>query len=279
MKIIQVLTGLFLFPAIAFCQIPNPSFEDWTDSFPDGWYTNSSPPSLLPVIMSTDAHTGDFALKCQIVDDSGIPFGPYIQPATVSHGFPYTLNDTVLYGYYKADLIGSNLGLVEVWIYDSLLNQVGAGLALLPTTQTYTQFSIPIIYTPGSYANELSIIIQMTDTSATGNFSVGSYFLLDDLTFQDSATVNINTPEKNHYTISPNPANDHITIQGDFSNRKKQYVAIYDVTGKKLFSDNLSPLSENSVNSIDVSSIPPGCYIMLITDGERSSSKKLIINR
>ncbi len=279
MKLINAILLLMVLPVIAICQIPNASFENWTNSAPDDWQINSSPPSLLPVTQSTDAHSGNYALRCEIVDDSGIPFGPFVQPSSTSHGFSYTQNDSVLYGFYKADMINSNLGLVEVWIYDSLLNQIGAGFAMLPSIANYTEFAIPIIYTPGSVPYEMSIIIQMTDTDTTGGFNVGSYFLIDDLSFTHTSTVNIGKPIQSYYSVSPNPANDVIAVHADFLNREKIYYTIYDIMGKKILSDQIHAVSANSTDNIDVSSLNPGNYLMIITDGKNSSTKKIVISR
>ena len=279
MNIYKLVIGLLLIPTFSFCQIPNHSFESWTDSVPDNWITNSSPPSLLPVLPSTDAHTGNFSLQCQIVDDSGFPFGPYIQPASGSYGFPYNDNDSILYGFYKSNLIGSNLGLVEVIVYDSLLLPIGAGISFLSSSTNFTEFTVPIIYLPGAIASEMTIIIQMSDTDSTSIFNVGSYFLIDDLSFTHTSSVNIQTPDENYYSVSPNPATDFMTIHADLSMRRKQYYAIYDVTGKKILSDHLIAINDDSTSAIDVSSLPTGNYLMVITDGENSATKKIIINR
>jgi hypothetical protein len=277
MNFIKLLSALLLLPFLSISQIPNASFEDWTNFIPDGWATNVSPP-LLPVSSSTDAHTGLYALKGEVVNDAGIAFGPFIQPLnSAGFGFPVSNNDTMLYGFYKSGVIGGNLGLVEVWAYDSLLMQVGAGYGYLDSQATYKEFAIPVIYVPGSQAKYMVIIIQMTDTAISGSFNVGSYFLIDDLSFTKTSTVDIRHAEKLNYCVSPNPATDFINISGAFDSRKKQYLSIYDVTGKKIVHEIVQS-ADNNV-SIDVQNIPAGNYILLMTDGQHSVSEKIIISR
>jgi len=277
MYLLKILSGLLLLPVLGLAQIPNPSFENWTNLNPDGWLVNISPPLLLPVSSSNDARTGSYALKGEIVNDLGLPFGPFIEPTSTGLGFPVSSNDTGFYGFYKADLIGSNLGLVEVLVYDSLFNQIGAGITYLTTDTTYSEFYVPIIYSSGAHAKEMSVIFQMTDTDSTGSFNVGSYFIIDDLSFEHTSTVNLSTPEKSFYNVSPNLIIDHIVISTADITSRNQYISIFDASGKKLLSKNLRP-SENEL-IIDVSLIPSGIYILAITDGEHSHSRKILIGR
>src|SRR5687767_438297 len=125
------LVCLLVIPISAFNQIPNPSFEDWSNSLPDDWFTNSTPPDLIPVCSSTDAHAGSYALKCEIVDDHGVAFGPFLQPVSSNYGFPIMQNHSTLYGWYKSGPVGTNLGLIEAWAYDAAGNQIGVGITYL----------------------------------------------------------------------------------------------------------------------------------------------------
>jgi hypothetical protein len=277
MRLLKILTSLLLLPLFGIAQIPNSSFENWTNLIPDGWLVNISPPLLLPVSSSNDARTGSYAIKGEIVDDFGLAFGPYIKPVTSGLGFPVSQNDTAFYGFYKADLIGSNLGLVEVQVYDSLYNQIGAGITYLTSDTNYSEFYVPIIYSSGATAKEMSVIFQMTDTDSTVSFNVGSYFIIDDLSFEHTTTVGLSAIEKSFYAVSPNPANDHIIIRTANSSSRNQYINIYDASGKKLLSNNMVAFRNELF--LDVSLIPAGFYILAITDGEHSHSQKILISR
>lgn len=70
--------------------------------------------------------------------------------------------------------------------------------------------------------------------------------------------------------IFPNPADTKINISSQLNIDK---VDLYDITGKLILTTN-KPKS----NVIDVSAITNGMYLLKIYSGERSSTKKLVIN-
>jgi hypothetical protein len=278
MNLLKVITGILLLPVLAVGQIPNASFENWSNLIPDGWIANVSPPLLLPVSSTTDAHTGNYAIKGEIVDDLGVAFGPYITPVSSGLGFPVTNNDTAVYGFSKASLIGSNLGLVEVSVYDSLFHLVGSGITFITNDSDYSEFYIPVIFSPGTIAYQMSIIIQMTDTDSTSSFNVGSYFIIDDLSFEHTSTVNIQSPRKDVYSVSQNPADDYITIHSSDAASKNQFVTICDVAGRKILSKNLVMTDDNNF-VLNISSLTNGIYILAVTDGRNRHSEKIIVRR
>jgi hypothetical protein len=278
MNLLKVITGILLLPVLAVGQIPNASFENWSNLIPDGWIANVSPPLLLPVSSTTDAHTGNYAIKGEIVDDLGVAFGPYITPVSSGLGFPVTNNDTAVYGFSKASLIGSNLGLVEVSVYDSLFHLVGSGITFITNDSDYSEFYIPVIFSPGAIAYQMSIIIQMTDTDSTSSFNVGSYFIIDDLSFEHTSTVNIQSPRKDVYSVSQNPGDDYIILHSSNAASKNQFVAICDVAGRKILSKNLVMTDDNNF-VLNISSLTNGIYILAVTDGRNRHSQKIIVRR
>ena len=69
--------------------------------------------------------------------------------------------------------------------------------------------------------------------------------------------------------VYPNPANSKINISSQF---KIDKIDLYDMLGKLILTNK----SESNV--IDVSAITNGMYLLKIYSGERSSTKKLVIN-
>jgi len=74
----------------------------------------------------------------------------------------------------------------------------------------------------------------------------------------------------NDIKVYPNPANTKINISSQLNIDK---VDLYDITGKLILTTN-KPKS----NVIDVSAITNGMYLLKIYSGERSSTKKIVIN-
>lgn len=73
-------------------------------------------------------------------------------------------------------------------------------------------------------------------------------------------------------SLYPNPSNGHFTIQLKDSNEASN-IEIVSILGQKVFTKENSNTSLVSINNI-----PKGIYIVHITQGSRTSSKKIIIN-
>lgn len=71
------------------------------------------------------------------------------------------------------------------------------------------------------------------------------------------------------FVIFPNPAIDYITLS---SNNTIEDIKIYDVTGKQV-----KTVISNQPNTIDVSFLPQGLYVVKCTVGDTHVTKKLIV--
>lgn len=77
-------------------------------------------------------------------------------------------------------------------------------------------------------------------------------------------TTGINETVKNNLTIFPNPVSDQLFIKSDKPFSKNYSSEVYNVTGEKVKSVELSP---QQINGIDVSKLTSGLYVVMITDG------------
>lgn len=83
------------------------------------------------------------------------------------------------------------------------------------------------------------------------------------------------TFEANSISLYPNPSNNNITIHNNNSVEKITKIAIYDISGKMIYSLNNS---DSSSISIDVSYFSKGMYFVeLVTDNNAKIIKKLLI--
>jgi len=69
----------------------------------------------------------------------------------------------------------------------------------------------------------------------------------------------------------PNPATNLVTIT---SEGQAMTLDIFDITGKEILSRQMS----GTINTIDVSQMTKGLYIVKVQQGEKSSCQKLVIN-
>lgn len=78
-----------------------------------------------------------------------------------------------------------------------------------------------------------------------------------------------NSSINNPINIFPNPSSDFISVTCQSKTKNPQF-EIIDVTGRKI--------SSTEQNQIDVSKLPQGLYLLKITDGELSFSKRFVKN-
>jgi hypothetical protein len=118
------------------------------------------------------------------------------------------------------------------------------------TSQTY----MPLLN--GNYT------VRVTDS--TGCYATSTIYNL--------TTVTIDNIENNYsIVIYPNPANSTLTIEATGGN-KPLLANIYNAQGQLV----ISSVVEKQKNSIDISSLNPGIYIISIFDGEKQTNKKII---
>lgn len=97
-----------------------------------------------------------------------------------------------------------------------------------------------------------------------------TYF--DDLSFFKNATASLKNNEIEGFATYPNPiTNNKFTISS--YNLGTKQVSIFSVIGKKVFSTSFTGLKKN----LDVSVLNSGTYILKVTEGEKTATKKLVI--
>ncbi|MDG4945548.1 T9SS type A sorting domain-containing protein [Weeksellaceae bacterium KMM 9713] len=100
------------------------------------------------------------------------------------------------------------------------------------------------------------------------NYGGDAYY--DNIRINDTASTNDIASTKSVSAVYPNPAKDVVNIKlaNDF-NAAKTLVTVTNVSGKKV-------ASFDSVNKVNVANLPAGVYILTITDGTKTETKKLI---
>ena len=262
-----------------FSQIPNAGFENWTMDDPDGWSTldfgfyNS-------VTQSSDNHSGSSAAKLEIVDFGGNPIYAFMFADSIGvserHG---SLN-----GYYKF-IPQSDKDVLDIAVLmsdGSVFNFIGGGfLEFGGTVSSYTQFSVPIDYFSSETPDTAWIEFIVVDTSKDGSGGIGSYALIDDLSFGGPTDVEPVDQIPSAYSLKqnyPNPFNPSTKII--FSITEQSYVdlTVYDILGNeitKLVSDNY-PAGEYSVD-FNAENLPGGVYIARLSAGKYLNAIKMTL--
>jgi len=98
--------------------------------------------------------------------------------------------------------------------------------------------------------------------------------------FRTAPPVGIDEPGLNgKINIYPNPAENTVYVQLKDKLDLSLRITITDLVGKKVYEKDFLPGVGNKILSLDVSSLQNGIYMLRVTDGENTFTKKLIIKR
>lgn len=271
-----------IIPGFIFSQIPNSSFENWTDGYPDGWLTTSSPLAVT-VTKSNDAHDGSSALKGEVINYLNIfPYGAWI----FSDNFPVSERYTSVKGYIKfSPQTDQDTFFGSVWV-QSQDTSVSIGVGFVEITQAsanYVQFEIPIGYyselAPG-YMN-LLFTNSSIDTS-DGLMTIGSNFILDHLTLSSITGLEreINTAPKGFLLEQnyPNPFNPQTKIRYGIPENAYVKLVVFDNMGHEIRTlVNQNQLAGNYIVNFNAANLASGTYFYRIEAGEFIQSRRMLV--
>jgi hypothetical protein len=92
----------------------------------------------------------------------------------------------------------------------------------------------------------------------------------------DNALSTINF-EFDNFNLWPNPSNGSINISFNLDENNDVAIDIYDITGRLISRKNYKNASNNFDENINFRSIAKGFYIINIASGNKSTTKKIII--
>lgn len=90
----------------------------------------------------------------------------------------------------------------------------------------------------------------------------------------DNCILSVTDLTLEEFAIYPNPANDYVTVRWDITNQVHG-VEIYDISGKRLI--NLGLDNATLEQTIDVSALSAGLYMVRIFSDQDTATKKLVI--
>ena len=187
--------------------VPNGDFEEWETHIlgyenPVGW-TNPNPAiagslGILTVYPSDDAAQGNFSVFLETKDTIAyiipglITLGEFVinfvtATASVEGGIPFTDRPLALTGSYKSYPAADDYGMVIVQFtkFNSakgVRDTIAAGVMTFPgTVDTWTNFSIPIVFNTEDNPDTMNIIVVSSNMAAPK--ADGSMYI-DNLAFE-----------------------------------------------------------------------------------------------
>lgn len=256
---------------LGFAQIPNASFENWSNAglsqSPDGWVEMNSAQNpgtdAVSAVLSPAEDGWAVRLENVIAQSGGVVRAALI---TGADGFAYTLKPATLNGYLRYQPVGMHDEcriVVQFTRFNHVTRQreiIGEGsLTRHDFMWEYELFSIPITYTTHLFPDTAIITCY---AGSEQDPQKGSVLELDDFNFDESATgVVIIDGDELGLKTSPNPAGEVMYLNNDYVEKHGSKYVIYDVKGKMMMT---APLEQNK--GIDVGFLKDGEYFLLIYD-------------
>jgi hypothetical protein len=264
-KIFIITIGLIALINLSFGQIPNPSFEIWTEQHPEGWraYWNSPYSPYTFETISENSHNGSIAVKSDIVLT-----GPYYNPSglysaneTTDFYFPVSQKPLELKGWFILQTNGLDTLTVNVTMKSSG-TIVGQGEFLTSTTNlTFSEFTANINYSASTIPDSMKIVITFNHGTPWSGHS-GSYFIIDDLSFGFVDGVN-EIQQDQSIIIAQNTVSETISIKSSRI-EKINSVEFFNSFGQTI--KIISPVTE--FENINVSEFPHGVYLYRILNSD-----------
>jgi len=120
-----------------------------------------------------------------------------------------------------------------------------------------------------SFNQDISSWCVYNISSEPSSFSTNSSLTEDNMPVWGSCpTASVDDQNQFNISIYPNPTSDIVYIDGNYSQLK---VVVYDMLGKQV-------MNKPVTNSIDISQLEKGVYILQLSDGAKLTTQRIIKN-
>jgi len=306
-KILLICLSLFISANLLRAQtVPNGGFEDWTANtggtyayeLPDQWKTTDSASLALTggvfhsaVKEGSLTHGGSYALKLigwtTIFGNApGAASNGDIDITTLSiiKGSADTVRHRTLNGFYIFTPVGGDtchiIATLVKWNSTTNMRDTIATGEFSTNDATgataYSPFSVDFNYVNWTDNPDTMVVLILTSRLNIPSGNPGTVLYVDDLSFTGVVGIDDISSNINSVKLYPSPASSTMTIKVDLKQTRPLHFAIYDITGKHVFSDVIEP----NETRVDVSNFAAGNYSLHLMDGSKKAySTSFIISR
>lgn len=257
-KLYTLLFAVVAFSATAQNLVTNGSFDTeltgWTAGFPTSY--------TLPTLVPGDGSDGSNSVRyvAAAATTGFYQKVPVVAGNTIKISFWYKVTggdgtDVRIWSNYEdaGGVVIYQAGTSNSAVGDPLRNDNG----YLESIPTWTQHEITVVVPANAVLLSLAVRAYSGSTVSFDQFSVVDQ------------TLGLNKNSIEGLKVYPNPVTNGILYINTDANTSKE-VAIFDVLGKQV----VNTTTENAVN---VSNLNAGVYIVKITEGGKTASRKLVI--
>ncbi len=281
--LINIMIALLCATFLSAQNVPNGGFEDWVDGEPVDWTTNNFT-NFATITQTQPGHSGTYALKGQAFEIDNKNYGPNLLSGLDDLGIPVSQNYHKLSFYYKFDNGGNDRLICAVIIADENFMTLGSGgWEQDETVDFFALATITILYSdPGGTAAHANIQFITVDDFGSGQPSVDSWFIIDDVEFSGVVSVNDDNsivPDKPHlYNNYPNPFNPSTTIYYSLPVTSNVTLKIFNTLGEEVsvLVNSVMEAGTHEVN-FEASQLNSGIYFYQLRTGNFVETKKMML--
>ena len=100
---------------------------------------------------------------------------------------------------------------------------------------------------------------------------------VEDYTINVMTSLSVNQDKLSYFTIYPNPNNGEFSIQVNSASSNNILVEVFDLRGREIFNNSFNS-SSNIRETINLSNVQSGIYMVRVSDGSGKATKKIVIN-
>ena len=295
MKKIILFCAAIVAATSSFAQIPNASFENWTNTggfnTPTGWDNLNATTSLASTYTCTKGTPGYagasyLQLTSKTVTGFGVVPGVAVSgvldvtAAQPKSGFPFTERPGNLKGAWQYMAYGSDAGHIIVflshWNTTTMSRDTIAYTdhTLSGMVMSWASFNIPLTYMSTATPDSAIIVLSASGTTPVAN----SYLYVDTLQFSGAVAGINNVTETNlNVTVSPNPASSVASIAFAGTPGNTATITVTDVSGKVVYTTQYAELNGTNTISVNTDRFAPGLYLVVVSDEHNKAVRKLVI--
>jgi hypothetical protein len=294
---IRILSAfLFLFTAFlslqkAFSQdIPNAGFETWLNGGPAGWHTTNTTFLILTFNVvnkeTVNPQSGLCSARLEVVTKT-IPFvGTYTVPGVltlsdinidlaqgtfnISGGYPFTGMPQQLAGYIKYQPSGADTayyGFALTKWNNGVRDTVGfAADTISGIISAWTRFQLPLTYNIWEAPDTMSILFLCSNVKDPV-VHTGTKMWVDSLSFIYGTVGIEGITFGKEYRIYADAATRELLIETAFNVPRILDLTLFNMAGQAVVKKREA--MEHSTERIETGQLPPGTYILRISEGKK----------
>ncbi|MCH7525281.1 MAG: T9SS type A sorting domain-containing protein, partial [Bacteroidetes bacterium] len=143
-----------------------------------------------------------------------------------------------------------------------------------PTSNSPLAITIPADALLGSTTMRVTTKYSTAPTSCEN----GADAEVEDYTVNVLTTLSVKENVLDSFIIFPNPNNGEFTIKLNSNSSDNIKISVYDIRGRKVFGNLYKNGSSNFNEVINLNNVQSGLYLIIISDGLKTETKKIIVN-